>query len=207
MAAEQTRQQRKEQVRALRDAGIASRSKPPPDLSGVAKTRAVWRTRALPRSATASVGVPFSEGLSSVLIGSFAFVPVALFAGYAAWTWVLAVVLTVVLSYALISRRVVAGPDFVAIRKFGPYRLALADSIAAGAMSPSGRGGVLTLQTGDGRRMRLRRVEFTDPGVNQALRSLMLATDREYDSRLQVQLDLPSRAEFGHHRYLLDAFD
>ena len=207
MSTPNPRQLRKQQVRALRDAGLAARARPAPDLTGVAPTQAVWRSRDLPATAQARVGVPFSEGLSSVLVGAVAFIPVALFAGYALWTWVLAAVLTLGLSYALVSRRVVAGSDFVAVRKFGPYRLARAESIAAGALAPSGRGGVLTLLTGDGRRMRLRRVEFTEPRVNAALRQLLLASNRQYDEQVKVQLDLPWRAEFGHHRYLLDAFD
>ena len=109
------------------------------------------------------------------------------------------------LSYALCSRRVVVGPGFVAVRKFGPYRLALAESITAGALTESQRGGVLKLHTGDGRTMRLRRVEFTHPEVNQALRAFLLTTGRRYDERVMQRLDLPWREDFGHHRYLLDA--
>jgi hypothetical protein len=115
---------------------------------------------------------------------------------------VLAVVL---LSYALWSRRVVVGPDFVAVRKFGPYRVAPAVSIVAGGMRPSSRGGVLVLRTGDGRTMRLRRVEFTSPAVNAELRRILLATGKPYDARVMQMLDLPWREDFGHHRYLLDA--
>lgn len=131
--------------------------------------------------------------------------PVALVTSYAPWNYVVAVVLVVALSYALCSRRVVVGPDFVAVRKFGPYRLATAGSICSGALGPSQRGGVLVVKTGDGRTMRLRRVEFTNPQVNAALRSLLLSSGRKYDAGLMRQLDLPWREDFGHHRYLLDA--
>lgn len=151
------------------------------------------------------MGVPLSEGVASVFIGAVAYVPVALLTSYAPWNYVVAAVLVLALSYALCSRRVVVGPDFVAVRKFGPYRLARTASIASGALAPSQRGGVLTVRTGDGRTMRLRRVEFTNPEVNAALRSLLLTSGRRYDAGLMRQLDLPWREDFGHHRYLLDA--
>ena len=93
----------------------------------------------------------------------------------------------------------------VAVRKFGPYRVAPAASIVAGAMRPSQRGGVLVLNTGDGRKMRLRRVEYLSPAVNAELRRILLASDRPYDARVMAMLDLPWREDFGHHRYLLDA--
>ncbi len=75
--------------------------------------------------------------------GAVAYVPVALVAGYASWNYWVAILLVIALSYGLCSRRVVVGLDFVAIRKFGPYRLAPADSIISGALQPSQRGGVL----------------------------------------------------------------
>ena len=53
--------------------------------------------------------------------------------------------------------------------------------------------------------MRLRRVEYSKPDVNTALRELLLASGRKYDEGVMMQLELPWRAEFGHHRYLLDA--
>jgi len=66
-------------------------------------------------------------------------------------------------------------------------------------LAPTQRGGLLT---GDGRTMRLRRVEFTNPKINAALRSLLLTSGRKYDTGLMRQLDLPWREDFGHHRYL-----
>ena len=113
--------------------------------------------------------------------------------------------LVLALSYALCSRRVVVGERFVAVRKFGPYRLATVESITSGALQPGQRGGVFKLRTGDGRTMRLRRVEFSEPGVNAALRDLVLQSGRTYDSGVMLQLELPLRGDFGHHRYLLDA--
>jgi len=74
-------------------------------------------------------------------------VPIALVSGCAAWNYVVALVLVIGLSYALISRKVVVGTDFVAIRKFGPYRVAQADAIRSGALKQTQRGGVLTLET------------------------------------------------------------
>lgn len=130
------------------------------------------------------VGVPLVEGISSVFLGAIAYVPIALFTQYAPWNYVVAVLAVLLLSYALWSRRVVVGP---------------------GGMRPSSRGGVLVLRTGDGRSMRLRRVEFTSPAVNAELRRILLASGRPYDSRVMLMLNLPWREDFGHHRYLLDA--
>lgn len=165
----------------------------------------VWRGRDLPSPRSGMVGVPKVEGITSVLLGSLLYVPVALFTQYAAWNYVVAAIAVVVLSYALWSRRVIVGPSFVAVRKFGPYRVALAESIVAGGMRPSSRGGVLVLSTGDGRSMRLRRVEYLSPAVNAELRRILVASQRPYDEQVMSMLRLPWREDFGHHRYLLDA--
>ena len=164
-----------------------------------------WRGRDLPQPRTGMVGVPLAEGVSSVLLGSVLYVPVALFTSYAPWNYLIAALAVVVLSYALWSRRVVVGPGFVAVRKLGPYRVAPSESILAGGIKPSGRGGVLVLRTGDGHTMRLRRVEYTSPAVSAELRRILLASDRPYDAHVMHLLDLPWREDFGHSRYLLDA--
>ena len=196
------RRVRAEQLAAAR----ASRLPPPAPLDpGAPASRAVWRGRDLPLPRTGMVGVPLVEGVTSVFLGSLLYVPVALFSGYAPWNYVVAAVAVIALSYALWSRRVVVGPEFVAVRKFGPYRLALSESIVAGGMRPSSRGGVLVLRTGDGRTMRLRRVEYLSPAVNAELRRILIAGDTPYDERVMAMLDLPWREDFGHHRYLLDA--
>ena len=165
----------------------------------------VWRVSDLPRPRTGMVGVPLAEGVTSVFLGAFLYIPVALFSQYAPWNYVVATLAVVVLSYALWSRRVVVGPSFVAVRKFGPYRVAPVESIVSGGMRPSQRGGVLVLQTGDGRSMRLRRVEYLSPAVNAELKRILLASERPYDATVMRMLELPWREEFGHHRYLLDA--
>jgi hypothetical protein len=201
----QTEQERRERERAFRASARASRQQARTSFEPAETSLTVWRRKDLPQPQTAAVGVPLSEGVTSVFVGAVLYVPVALVTGYAAWNYAVAAVLTVALSYALVSRKVVAGPGFVAVRKFGPYRVALVESITAGALVDSQRGGVLKLHTGDGRTMRLRRVEFTHPELNAALRAFVLRTGRQYDQRVQVMLDLPWREEFGHHRYLLDA--
>ena len=187
-------------------AAKASRVKAPapldPDLPPVTT---VWRGRDLPQPRSGMVGVPLAEGVTSVFLGAFAYVPIALYTSYAPWNYVVAVLAVVLLSYALWSRRVVVGPDFVAVRKFGPYRVAEVRSIVAGALRPSSRGGVLVLRTGDGRTMRLRRVEFLSPAVNAELRRILLSGGAPYDARVMAMLDLPWREDFGHSRYLLDA--
>jgi hypothetical protein len=196
------RRKRAEQLSRAKASRVASAPPLDPDAPPVTT---VWRSRDLPHPRTGMVGVPLGEGVTSVFLGSVLYIPVALFTQYAPWNYVVALLAVVALSYALWSRRVVVGPDFVAVRKFGPYRVAPAASIVAGGMRPSQRGGVLVLNTGDGRTMRLRRVEFTSPAVNDELRRILLASGRPYDERLMVMLDLPWREDFGHHRYLLDA--
>ena len=186
-------------------AAKASRARPAPLLDpDAAPVTTVWRGRDLPQPRTGEVGVPLAEGVTSVFLGAFAYVPIALYTSYAPWNYLVAALAVALLSYALWSRRVVVGPEFVAVRKFGPYRVAPVASIVAGAIRPSTRGGVLVLRTGDGRSMRLRRVEFLSPQVNAELRRILLSGP-PYDARVMEMLDLPWREDFGHHRYLLDA--
>lgn len=198
-------QKRRERERAFRASARASRVVTVAPDDDAAASLTIWRSSGLPVPRAAAVGVPLSEGITSVFVGAVAFVPVALVSGYATWNYPVAVVLVLALSYALCSRKIVIGPAFVAVRKFGPYRIATADSITSGALTESQRGGVLKLHTGDGHTMRLRRVEFSHPDANAALRTFVLSTGRRYDERVMALLDLPWREDFGHHRYLLDA--
>ena len=199
------RDRRKKRAEQLAIAKASKVAAGPRRDAGLTPVLTVWRGRDLPQPRTGMVGVPLAEGVTSVFLGSILYVPVALFTSYAPWNYVVAAIAVAVLSYAVWSRRVVVGPDFVAVRKFGPYRVALTESIVAGGMKPSQRGGVLTLTTGDGRTMRLRRVEYLSPAVNAELRRILLSSDTPYDSRIMSMLDLPWREDFGHHRYLLDA--
>ena len=197
-------------VRADQLARAKASRLPPPSLTpvvdpGAPPVHTVWRVGDLPQPRTGMVGVPLAEGVSSVFLGAFLYIPVALFSQYAPWNYVVAALAVVLLSYALWSRRVVVGPSFVAVRKFGPYRVAPVESIVSGGMRPSQRGGVLVLQTGDGRTMRLRRVEYLSPAVNAELKRILLASGRPYDATVMRMLELPWREDFGHHRYLLDA--
>ncbi len=201
----QNERERRARERAVREAARSSRAVPTEDTGEAERSMTVWRTAALPWPRSASAGVPLSEGVASVFIGAVAYVPVALLTGYSVWNYPLALLLVLATSYALLSRRVVVGPGFVAVRKFGPYRVAFAESVAAGALTDSQRGGVLKLRTGDGRTMRLRRVEFSKPDVNTALRDFVLRSGRRYDENVMQRLALPWREDFGHHRYLLDA--
>lgn len=202
---ETERERRRKRAGQLAAAKASKVESGPPLDPGRPPVVTVWRGRDLPEPRTGMVGVPKAEGITSVFLGSLLYVPVALFTEYAPWNYVVAALLVIVLSYALWSRRVVVGPDFVAVRKFGPYRVARAESLVAGGMQPSQRGGVLLLNTGDGRTMRLRRVEYLSPAVNAELRRILLASDTPYDERVMTMLDLPWREDFGHHRYLLDA--
>ena len=201
-AERERRRKKAEQIASARASRVQSGPVLDPDAPPVLT---VWHGRDLPTPRTGMVGVPFAEGVTSVFLGSVLYVPVALFTGYAAWNYVVAAIAVVVLSFALWSRRVVVGPEFVAVRKLGPYRVALASSLVAGGMKPSQRGGVLVLNTGDGRTMRLRRVEYLSPAINAELRRILLSSDTPYDARVMTMLDLPWREDFGHHRYLLDA--
>lgn len=197
---------RRERRRSQIASAKASRAVPGPALDPDAPpVLTIWRSKDLPMPHSGECGVPLVEGVTSVFAGSLLYIPFALASGYSLWNYPIAAVLVIALSYALWSRRVVVGSDFVAVRKFGPYRLALRDSIVEGGMKSSQHGGVLTLHTGDGHLMRLRRIEFTHPDVNRALRQILLSTDKPYDSGVMQLLDLPWRADFGHQRYLLDA--
>ena len=202
----ETERTRRRALAEQRAAARASRLAPPtplrPDAPAVTT---VWRASDLPQPRSGMVGVPLVEGVTSVFLGSLLYVPIALFTSYAPWNYLVATLAVLVLSYALWSRRVVVGPSFVAVRKLGPYRLAAAESIVAGGMRPSSRGGVLVLNTSDGRTMRMRRVEYLSPAVNAELRQVLLAGGTPYDARVMAMLDLPWREDFGHHRYLLDA--
>lgn len=201
-----TRIDRRERRRHRIASAKASREVPGPLLDPQAPpVVTVWRTRSLPAPITGRQGVPFIEGVTSVFAGSLLYIPVALVTKYSAWNYLVATVLVLLLSYALCSRQVVIGTEFLAVRKLGPYRLASAASIVQGALLPSQRGGVLKIHTGDGRTMRLRRIEFTQPEMNAQLRKLLLGIDKPYDAGVMQLLDLPWRAEFGHQRYLLDA--
>lgn len=205
----QAQQERRARNRELRARAAASRTAQGLPEAPAAASSTVWRRSELPGRATAAAGVPLSEGITSVFLGSVLYIPIAVVTGFSAWNYPVAVVLVVALSYALLSRKVVVGPSFVAVRKFGPYRVASAESVTSGALTPSlshnDRRGVLKLRTGDGRTMRLRRVEYTQPEVSAALRGFLLDTGRPYDEAVMLQLSLPWRADFGHHRYLLDA--
>jgi len=157
----EAQRRRREAARALRERAAASRAVPQEEPVQAAGTSTVWRSSELPTPQTAQAGVPLSEGITSVFLGAVLYIPVALVTGYASWNYLVALVLVVALSYALCSLRVVAGPGFVAVRKFGPYRVAQADAVRSGAIKQTQRGGVLTVRTGDGRTMRLRRVEHS----------------------------------------------
>lgn len=201
-AERERRRGRAEQLAAAKASRLPSSVVLDPGLPSVLTT---WRGRDLPQPRSGMVGVPLVEGVSSVFIGAVLYIPVALVTGYAPWNYGVAALAVVLLSYAIWSRRVVVGPGFVAVRKFGPYRVAPAESIVGGGLVPSSRGGVLVLRTGDGRSMRLRRVEYTAPAVNAELRRMLLASQRPYDAGVMTLLDLPWREDFGHARYLLDA--
>ena len=207
--AAQRLERRREQLAREQAGATAVLPEAPPDAlaDGTFPTYTVWRRRDLPDGLGRGAGVPLSEGIASVMIGSVAYVPVALFTGYAPWNYVVAAVLVVALSYALWSRRVLCGRGCLAVRKFGPYRLALNAGLGPTQLAPSSGGGVLVVRTADGHRMRLRRCEFTHPEVNGPLRELVLGSGHRYGEGVRQLLDLPVREDFGHHRYLKDAFD
>ncbi len=196
------RRKRAEQLASARASRVAAPSPVDPDAPPVTTS---WRTSELPEPRTGMVGVPLAEGVSSVFLGALLYVPVALFTQYAPWNYVVALLLVVALSYALWSRRVVVGPDFLAVRKLGPYRVARDESIVAGGMRPSTRGGVLVVRTGDGRTMRLRRAEYLSPAVNTALRTILARDGRPVAPGALALLDMTYRDDLAGSRYLLDA--
>ena len=199
-SAEQARERAAATVPAPRRPAVAPAAAP------AVAADTVWRRSGLP-AAGAEVGVPFGEGVTSVVAGSLAYIPIALFTGFVAANYVVAAVAVVVLSYVLWSRRVVVGDDWLAVRKFGPYRVVRRAGLGEKGLRASSHGGVLVIATQDGRAMRLRRVEYTSPAVNQALRALVLGTGHRYGDHVRELLDLPYREDWGHYRYLADAFD
>jgi hypothetical protein len=166
-------------------------------------TGQTWR-RATLGPARASAGVPVSEAVASCTVLALLFVPFALWAGP-----VLAVVAGALavgaLSYVLWARRVVVGDSWVAVRQLGRYHVATVDHLRHLELKPSERGGVLRLHTDDGRRMRLRRAEFSDPSVGAALKELWADGDGTHDGRVAELLHLPYEERRIRHRYLADA--
>lgn len=165
-----------------------------------------WRRASLPHPQLATVGLPWSEALVSVLVVPLLFVPVVLASNWAWWSFTAAAVLTAIVAYLMWARRVVVGDFYVAVRQLGRYHVATADHLRGLRLRPSQRGGVLVVHTDDGRQMRLRRVEVAHPRVNDALRALATsgecARDEDIGYLLAVRDDLRAR-----HRFLADLYE
>lgn len=108
-------------------------------------------------------------------------------------------------SYLLWARRVVASEPYVAVRGLGRHHVALVDHVRHLELRPTSTGGVLCVHTGDGRCMRLRRVELTRPELAAALRTLAGGGEGTHDARVRDLLDLPAEDARLRARYLPEA--
>lgn len=165
-------------------------------------TGRTWR-RAELGDARASAGVPVSEAVASCTALALVFVPLALWVGLLPAV-VAGAVAVGALAYVLWARRVVVGDRWVAVRQLGRYHVATFDHLRHLELKPSQRGGVLCLHTDDGRCMRLRRVELTDPDIGAALREMWSGGAGTHDDRVAALLELPHEDGRIRHRYLAD---
>jgi hypothetical protein len=167
-------------------------------------TGRTWLQSRLPEPVRAKAGVPVSESVSSCTAAALLFVPLGLFVG-AGPALVAGAVVVGLLAYVLWARRVVVGDTYVAVRQLGRYHVASVDHVKHLQLKPTQRGGVLCVHTDDGRCMRLRRVELTDPQVNAALRALWTRAGGTHDEQVAALLGLPHEERRIRHRYLADA--
>ncbi len=164
-----------------------------------------WTRGGMPGPVRASARVPLSEALASLFVVALLFVPVAVWTQGAAWVPVTAAAALLVAGYLLWARRVLVGDGYVAVRQVGRFHIATADHVRHLELRPSPHGGVLCLHTDDGRCMRLRRCEVSQPDINAALRLLAGTVDGTRDPRVEHLLGLEHAASRIRHRYLADA--
>ena len=162
-----------------------------------------WTRAGLPGPVVASAGVPVSESVTSVTLVVLAFVPLWLWTERAAWGFALAALAAAGLSYVLWARRVAVGADFLAVRQLGRYHVSRADAFRDVRLAPTQHGGTVRVQTDDGRCMRLRRAEYTDPAVNTALRGLCEGGQATCDDAVTELLAMPQPSR---PRFLADAY-
>lgn len=170
--------------------------------SSTPTTAHCWRRTGLPDPHLASIGVPASEIVVSLVLVAFCWAPVVAIS-QAGWALASAVVSLVVALVVIRVRRVVVGTDYLAVRQLGRFHVATTDHVRHLELRPSSRGGVLCVHTDDGRCMRLRRVEVARPDVNAALRQLSGTHTR--DSHVEELLSLEHDDTRLRHRYLADA--
>lgn len=162
-----------------------------------------WTRGGLPGAVVASAGVPVSEAVVSVTAVVLPFVPLWLWTERAPWGFALAAVAAAALSYVLWARRVAVGEDFLAVRQLGRWHVSRADAFSEVRLAPTQHGGTLKVHTDDGRQMRLRRVEYTDPAVNAALHDLCERGQTRCDDAVRELLAL---ARPARPRFLADAY-
>lgn len=147
------------------------------------RTTASSLTRSgLPGPVVAEAGVPLVEVASYVLVALALSVPLLLWTGFSLVGLLLAAALLAFVSYALWARRVVAGDEYVAVRRLGRFHVARAGNVRHLELSPSSQGS-LCLHMNDGNCMRIRRVEFESPALNSQLRLLAAGAAGTLDRR------------------------
>ena len=77
------------------------------------------------------------------------------------------------------------------VRQLGRYHVADTDAFRDVRLAPTQYGGTIRVQTDDGRCLRLRRAEYTDPAVNAALRHLCESGQASCDHAVEELLAMP----------------
>ena len=172
--------------------------------SATPTTGRTWTRTRLPLPVLARAGVPVSEAVTSCTAVALLFVPVLLFTGSAPGAWIAAAVSVAVVAYLVWARRVVVGQSYVAVRQLGRYHVATVDHVRHLELKPTSRGGVLCLHTDDGRCMRLRRVETSQPDVAAALSALLDREGATRDPQVEALLGLAHDDRRIRNRYLAD---
>ena len=152
-------------------------------------TGRTWSRAGLPGPVVAEAGVTTGEAVTSLVVVGLLLVPVLVWTQLAPAALVALAVSLVAAAVLLRARRVVAGADFVAVRRLGRFHVAHADHLRHLELRAM-QGGVLCLHTDDGRCMRLRRVELERPALAAALRELADCGSSTRDRRVCALLGL-----------------
>jgi hypothetical protein len=150
----------------------------------------VWRRAKLPSPPCAATGLTRSEIVVFVLLVPLIFAPVFLATRTNPIPIAICAVLTAGMTYLVWARRVLVGEDYLAIRQLGRYHVATIGHVTHWRVRPSQRGGVVVVLTDDGRQMRVRHAEVTNPDVNSALHALLARSGAPPMAAIQHLLNL-----------------
>lgn len=128
----------------------------------------------LPGPVRAASHVPRGETAVLVAVVPLLSVPVLLATMGALWAALVGLLLTLVVAWLCLVRRVVVGSGWLADRRLWRYRVSLCEQVRAVELRENGHGGLLRVRLHRGRTHRLRRAEFGDPAVRAALATLLV---------------------------------